>query len=179
MPLNKRERTLLTVTVTAIVLGVNYVLVVPLAGKWKSFGGILATRRRELDSRTETIKRSPEWRKQYDELRHNISEKSARFDQTSDVLKKIDEVGGASGILIQSRRPMQPVDRDVYRELPVQCSFESSTESLVKFLYGLQTGAGLVSVEELRITPRADNPSILRCDIQIRALASKAEAPTS
>jgi Tfp pilus assembly protein PilO len=179
LALNKRERTLLTITITAIVLGANYLLVAPLAGKWKSFGSTLATRRRELESRTETIKREPDWRQQLDQLRHNISEKSAQFEQTSDVLKKIDEVGGASGILIQSRRPMQAVDRDVYRELPVQCTFESTTESLVKFLYGLQSGAGLVSVEELRITPRADNPSILRCDIQIRALASQAEAPKS
>ena len=179
MALNKRERTLLTVTITAIVLGANYLLIVPLVGKWKTFGGTLTTRRRELEAMKVQIQHQPEWRQQYDELRHNISEKSARFDQTSDVLKKIDEVGSASGILIQSRRPLQAVDRDVYRELPVQCSFESSTESLVKFLYGLQTGAGLVSVEELRITPRADNPSILRCDIQIRALAGKAEAPTS
>ena len=161
-------------------LGANYLLVAPLAAKWKLFGSTLATRRRELESHTETIKREPEWRQQLDQLRHNISEKSAQFEQTSDVLKKIDEVGDASGIPpFQSRNPGPTVDRGVYRELPVKCTFESTTESLVKFLYGLQSGAGLVSVEELRITPRADNPSILRCDIQIRALASQAGAPTS
>jgi Tfp pilus assembly protein PilO len=179
MALNKRERTLLTITVSAVVLGANYLLVSPLAGKWKSFGGTLTTRRRELQAIKDTIQREPEWRQEYDHLRENVTQKTAGFGATSDVLKKIDDVGGTAGILIQSKKPMQPVEREVYRELPVQCTFESSTESLVKFLFGLQTSSGFVSVEELRITPRADNPSILRCDIQIRALAAKAEAPAT
>ena len=179
MALNKRERTLLTITVSAIVLGANYLLIVPLAAKWKAFGGNLETRRREREAIKETIEREPAWQQEYAHLRQNLSQKTAGFEQTSDVLKKIDEVGATSGISIQSKSPMQPVERDVYRELPVKCAFESTTESLVKFLHGLQTSSGFVSVEELRITPRADNPSILRCDIQIRALAGKEGAPTS
>jgi Tfp pilus assembly protein PilO len=179
MALNKRERTLLTITIAAIVLGANYLLVAPLAGKWRAFGGTLTTRRHELEAINATIQREPEWRQQLDHLRENMGKQPVRFDQTSDVLKKIDDVGSTSGILIQSKQAKQPVEKDVYRELPVQCSFESTTESLVKFLYGLQTSSGFVSVEEIRITPRADNPSILRCDIQIRALAAKQGAPTS
>ncbi|HUK83545.1 MAG TPA: type II secretion system protein GspM [Verrucomicrobiae bacterium] len=180
MALNKRERILLNITITAIVLGANYLLIAPLVGKWKTFGGTLSTRRHELAAMTATIQREPEWHQQYDQLRQNLNKQSVSFEQTSDVLKKINEVGASSGILIQQIRPIgQPVEKDVYRELPVQCTFESTTESLVKFLYGLQTSSGFVSVEELRITPRADNNSILRCDIQIRALAAKAEATTS
>jgi hypothetical protein len=40
-------------------------------------------------------------------------------------------------------------------------------------LFALQTAAGFVSVEQLQITPRTENQGILRCDIQVRALAAK------
>jgi len=65
-----------------------------------------------------------------------------RFAQPSDVLKKLEEVGAAAGILISSRQPLLAVDKDNYRELPVKCRFEATTESLVKFLYGLQRVPG-------------------------------------
>jgi len=180
MALKRRERILLNATITAIVLGLNYLLIAPLAEKWKTLGDALRVRRHQLEGMKATIQHEPEWRQQYDQLRHSFTKQSVRFEQTSDVLKKINEVGAAAGIHFQNTQPGEkPVERDVYRELPVQCTFESTTESLVKFLYGLQTGSGLMSVEELRITPRADNNSILRCNIQIRALAAKAEASTS
>ena len=68
---------------------------------------------------------------------------------------------------------MPAVEKDVYRELPVQCTFEATIDSLVKFLHGIQSGAGFMSVEQLQVAGRPDNPSILRCDIHVRALASK------
>ena len=179
MALNKRERILLNITITAVVLGANYLLITPLVGKWRASGVTLGARRHELASMTTTIQHEPEWHQQYDQLRKNLSNQSVRFEQMSDVLKKIDELKDSSGILMQQALPGNAVDKDVYRELPVRCTFESTTESLVKFLYGLQTGSGFVSVEELKITPRADKPSILRCDIQIRALSGKGETPTS
>jgi hypothetical protein len=43
----------------------------------------------------------------------------------------------------------------------------------VKFLYGVQTAAGFMTVETLAVASKADNSNILRCDIQVRALAAK------
>ena len=43
----------------------------------------------------------------------------------------------------------------------------------MRFLFELQTAAGFMSVEQLQVTPRTENQSILRCDIQVRALAAK------
>jgi Tfp pilus assembly protein PilO len=178
MALNKRERTLLIATIAAAVVAGNYLAIAPLLRSWQSIGRKLITQRRELEGVKATIAHEPEWQQQYTALGHSLKQ-SESFEQTSDVLKKIEEVGATSGILIQSRRPMRAEDKDVYRELPVQCTFESTAESLVKFLYGLQTASGFMRVESLNVTAKPDNPSILRCDIQIRALAAKSEKPLS
>jgi len=179
MALNKRERVLLFVTIGVIAVGGNFLLLSPLKRRWDAVNSGLRTQRRELASMKATIQRAPEWRRNYDELRQGLGQRTERFEQISDVLKKIDGVAGNSGILMQTKQSLAVVDKGVYREWPVKCRFEATIESLQKFLCGLQTSSGLMSVEQFQVTARADNPSILRCDIQIKALAGKSEGPAS
>jgi Tfp pilus assembly protein PilO len=176
MALNKREQILLGTTIILTVLGVNYLVLVPLSRHWEMLRGQLTTNRKELEDMKKTIRLGPEWQKQYAELGVSLGQRQ-KFQQTSDVLKKIEEVGTTSGIQIKEKRPMQTTEKDVYLELPVQCSLESTTEALVKFLYGLQTSSGFMSVEELQVTPQPDNPSILRCSIRTQALTGKSGSP--
>lgn len=173
MTLNKREQILLGVTVSIVVLGLTYVVAAPLARRWKTLGAQLQNQQGQYQMMTEFIGRRPQWEQEYAQLRATLGQSDVQYSQTSDVLKKIEEVGGAAGIQINARRPLPIVDKGVYRELPVSCSFEAGTDSLVKFLHALQFASGFVSVEQLQIYPRADNPEVLRCDIQIRALTGK------
>jgi Tfp pilus assembly protein PilO len=173
MKITKRERSLLAVTITAIVLGINYLLVVPLLRTWGDTGKKLNLQRKEHAAMKATIERLPQWSKEYDELRQSLGERTEQFRQGSDVVGKIEQVAGSSGVVVSSRRSMPEEDKGVYRVLPVQCSIEATTEPLVKFLFALQTGAGFMSIEQLRVTPRPENPSILRCDLQVRALVAK------
>jgi len=173
MALNKRERTLLAVTVTFVVLGGSYLLLSPLAKKYGDLRLKTVAAQQNLETIKATLARAPGWQEEYNKLRQSLGEKTERFQQTSDVLKKLEEEGASSGILIKERRAMPAEDKGVYRELPVVCRFESTIESLVKFLYGLQTSAGFISVQELQVTGQPDNPSILRCDIKIQVLAGK------
>jgi Tfp pilus assembly protein PilO len=177
--INKREKILLGITLSALLVGGSYLLLTPLIRKWETLGGKLSTKHKELDGMNATVSRQPDWQAQYTKLRENLGQKSERFQQISDVLKKIEDVGTTSGVLFTARRPMQPIEKDVYRELPVQCSFESTIESLVKFLHGLQSGSGFMNVEQLQVSSKPENPGILRCDIQIRALVGKSEAPAT
>jgi Tfp pilus assembly protein PilO len=179
MALNKRERGLLIVTISAIVLGGNYLLITWLAKPWRDGRVQTLSARQQWQEMQETLQRAPEWQQEFNKLRQDLGEKSEKFQQTSDVLKTLQEVGTASGILPKEWRPMLAQDKGVYRELPVSCRFESTIESLVKFLYGLQTSSGFMNVEELQVTAQPDNPSILRSDIRVQALAAKSGGPNS
>jgi Tfp pilus assembly protein PilO len=179
MALNKRERNLLILTVTVVLVGVNYFLFAWIAGPWKERSRNLTAKRKELKAMKSTIGRQAQWEQDYDGLRRNLNQ-SSQFETISDVLKKIDELTGTTGISMQSKRSLKATEHDVYREWPVSCNFEATIESLVRFLHGLQTGAGFITVEQLNVTAKPDNPSILRCDnVQIRALAAKGGKPAS
>jgi Tfp pilus assembly protein PilO len=174
MTLNKREKMLVGVTISVVVIGGHYLLVSPLSKRWDDLNNRLRTKTQELELQKATLERQPQWKKDYDELRAKVgAQTSDQFRQTSDVIKKIQEVAGNTGIMISNIRPLSTAEKGVYRELPVQCAFEANTDSLVKFLHGLQTSSGFMSVEELRVSGKPDNPSVLRCDIQVRALAGK------
>jgi Tfp pilus assembly protein PilO len=173
MKITKRERGLLAITVTVIALGINYVLIIPLLHSWKDAGDRLKTEQQQLAVIEATIQHKAGWQKQYDELRQRLGQRTESFQQINDVQKKIQEVATSSGVQVTSLRSMSEEDKGVYRVLPVQCAVEANTESLIRFLFALQTGAGFMNVEQLQVSPRPENPSILRCDIQVRALAAK------
>ena len=178
MAINKRERNLLIATTTLVVVGVNWGIASFLVSKWKPLTGQLADKQRQYESMQETVSRQKEWQTSYDELKRNLKQSTA-FETSNDVLKKIQEVGKISGVLMQSSRSLKDESKDVYRELPVICQFDADINSLVKFLYGIQTAAGFMTVENISITSKADNSGILRCDIQVRALASAGEKAKS
>ena len=173
MKITKRERGILVITITAVVLVSNYFLAVPLLRKWGETGVQLKNKQRILDGMRTTIQNRGEWQKEYDELNKGLGQQTEPFRYTSDVAKKIQEVASSSGVQINATRQMTEEDKGVYRVLPVQCTVEATTESLVKFLFALQTGAGFMSVEQLTLSPRPENPGILRCEIQVRALSGK------
>jgi Tfp pilus assembly protein PilO len=179
MKITNRERGMLVITITAIVLGLNYLLIIPMIRSWRESGVKLKSQQHVLVGMQQTIQHKDEWRKEYDELKKGLGQQTVQFKYTSDVVKKIQEVATSSGVQINATRQMTEEDKGVYRVLPVQCTIESSTESLVKFLFALQTGAGFMSVEQLTLSPRPENPGILRCEIQVRALAGKLGSTTS
>ena len=171
MAINKRERNLLIATITLVVVGVNYFLATYLVSKWQPLRGQLATKRRELEGMQATIAHKAEWQASFTDLRSNLKQAQA-FETSNDVLKKIQEVAKTSGILPQSSLSLREEPKDVYRELPVKCTFEATTDTLVRFLYEIQTAAGFMTVETLSVNTKADNSNILRGEVQVRALAS-------
>jgi Tfp pilus assembly protein PilO len=179
MALNKRERVLLGTIITSTVLVGNYLLLTKLASRWQTLRSQLIISRKEWNSVEATVQLAPGWQKEYKQLRESLGQQSGTFQQTSDVLNKLEDLRNSSGIVIKERKPMQPVERDVYRELPVQCTFDSTTETLVKFLFGLQTSSGFMRVEDLQVTPQPDNPSVLRCSVRLQALTGKSGSPKS
>ena len=178
MQVSKRERQLLILTITVLVVGLNVFLFSPLLSRWQKMNLDLNAKRRESTTVQATIARAPEWRRSYEKMGRDLKQ-SERFESATDVIKKVDEVGGAAGILTQTKRPMKEEEHDVYREWAVEYRFEATAESLVKFLHGLQTSSGFMTVEQLNVTTRSDNSGILRGDIQIRALVAKEGKPTT
>src|SRR5271154_6453526 len=106
MKMTERERGLLVVTITAIVLVINYLLVIPLIHSWQEAGIKLKSQQRVLAGMQATIQHKEEWHKEYEELKRGLGQQSVQFQYTSDVVKKIQEVAANSGVQINATRQM-------------------------------------------------------------------------
>ncbi len=179
MTLNQREQILISVIAGIVVIGGTWGVGAVLAQRWRETRSQLSARRREVSSMQTAIGQKSQWQGEVERLRQGLGQQQQALNQMSDLLKRIDEVGVASGLVISSRRPQPVAERGAYRELPLQCAFEATTESLVRFLYALQTGASVISVDQLQVAPRPDNSGLLRGEIQLRALTSRAAKGSS
>src|ERR1039458_5806903 len=130
MKITKRERGILIITVTVIVLVVNYLLVIPLFRSRRDTIVKLQTQQAELTLMQETIKRIPDWQKQYDDLKQGLGQKTEPFQVGSDVEKKIVEVATSSGVQLTSRRSMTVEDKGAYRVFPVQIGRGAAREKV-------------------------------------------------
>ncbi len=92
MKITKRERGILIFVITMFVLGINYLLIVPLLRNWHDTDLQLKNRARTLDDMRATIQHQDEWSKEYNELKRGLGQQTVQFQYTSDVVKKIQEV---------------------------------------------------------------------------------------
>jgi Tfp pilus assembly protein PilO len=172
MTLSQREQTLVSVIAGLAVLFGTWAAGAALAERWRGQSRKILSRQRELAAMQAAICNRPQWLAETEQLRQGLR-RQLRFEQMSDLLKQIEDIGKTAGVVISARRPLPLVEHGGYRELAVQCSFEAGIQSLVQFLFALQTETGLITVEQLQIAPRPDNISILRGDIQLRALTER------
>ena len=179
MTLNRREQILAGLVLSLFIVAGTWVGVLSLTDRWQTITRKLAARQRELVAIQTAIEHKPEWLRETERLRQGLGQQEQRFEDMSDVIAQLNKAGSASGVLISNRRPLPVVERGTYRELPIQYTFEATTESLVHFLYALQTGTGFMAVEQLQVAPRPDNPSILRGEIQLRALTGQRKKASS
>ncbi|NIL98026.1 MAG: hypothetical protein GTO62_13095, partial [Planctomycetales bacterium] len=148
MNLNQRERFLLYLTIAVGVLMVSWLVLVPMGRSYRALGDERHVLQRQLDEYRATVERTTGWQQEYQALRVGLGQRIEKYEQMSEVLRKIEEVAGMAGVIVSSRRPLPENDRGVFIEFPVQFRLEATTESLVRFLFALRTGSGFVSVQK-------------------------------
>ncbi|MCS7049954.1 MAG: hypothetical protein NZ483_11775, partial [Verrucomicrobiae bacterium] len=79
MALNKREQTLLVITIAVVVVALTWLVTVPLWRYWKQLGQDRITAQRELEGYRQVIARAPEWQQQYDALREQLGQQTEKF----------------------------------------------------------------------------------------------------
>ena len=118
MALNKREQMLLMMVVATVIVVGNWILVVPLIQTARNRETAIAQERAKLERVRRTVEvDGPRWRAEYEQLQDSLGERASVFSTTSDVLKKVEDVGTECGLAVPVKKSLAPVERDVYREL--------------------------------------------------------------
>lgn len=72
--------------------------------------------------------------------------------QNSEIIRTVDRTAKASGVLIKSKEPLPPENKEYYEEVPVRVVMEGTYSELTLFLYYLANYERIMKVKNFTIT---------------------------
>ncbi len=156
MRITSREMTLGLVTLTVGLFGGTFLLARPRLVEWQRLGREQARLEREIRRDRELVEKRAEWASRFDALSEAMPQYGV--NQKTDILwlSTIDAVARKHGLEIRRIEAGEERQQgDVY-ELPIECNeWEGTLDSLVHFLFDLQSRGAMLDVRFLLIKPRA------------------------
>jgi len=156
MRMNSRELVLLLATLAVALFGVSYLVVRPKAHEWKAMREEKAELRRQIGRDRELIAGRVQWAAQLASLSGLLTE--VPEGQKVDVywLAMMEGKAVQHGVTILRRQAGEEKRMgDVY-EMPIECQdWEGDLESLVHFLFDLQSAGAMLDVRHLQVRPKS------------------------
>ncbi len=162
MTLNPRERKLAIGALAALLVGAAYWIGEPRLTEWRETSRIeealhgrkmiaehLLNQREELDERMSA-------------LREILPRHSMETDVTAQLLRGLQQTADEHDLQLLRREPEPERQIGELYELSITCTWEGGLDSLVHFLYALQTQGAIVDIKHLTIAPVQGSPAQLR-----------------
>ena len=153
MKLSPRELVLACVTVAVVIVGGTWYFGAPVVDDWQS----AITERQKLgNERREAehlIKQRPEWQQRYDEMRGRIPKHGPTDPVTAEMLKTVKRLADQHGVVLSRIEPDKEKITGDLSEVAIECAWDSELESLVRFLYAVQTQGAILDIRQLTIAP--------------------------
>lgn len=154
MKVTSRELNLLLATLAVALFGATALMARPRVTQWKALKADQAQQRTEIEQDQRLLDDRARWEQEFDSLRQYLPQFPA--DKKMDIhwLSIMDSLASKHGVRI-SRRDVGEEKRlgDVY-ELPIDVrDWEGTLESLVHFLFELQTQGAMLDIRQLSMKP--------------------------
>lgn len=162
MKLSTREMTLSAITIGIVVIGVSWLLGMPLVQRWMD---AREQRLRLAQQRTvaeRLVAMRPRWEDDYTQLRARIPQHGATDPVTAEMLKMIRRLADEHQMSISRIEPDKEQNIGDLYEVAIDCTWESTLESMVQFLYAVQTQGAILDVRQLTVTPAQGAPGRLK-----------------
>lgn len=155
MRFSSREAVLALVAVAVILFGGSAMLVKPKLVYWKELRAKQAEVIRHIEQDKRLVAEREKWTKQLEALSKMLPQHSP--DKKVDVywLSIMDNLATKHGVEISKRQAGEEKKQgDVY-ELPIECKeWEGSLDSIVHFLFDLQSEGAMLDIRQLLIKPK-------------------------
>ncbi len=161
MTITRRELVMGEITLAVALFGATAMLARPQIDKWQALKREQAQVQATIDADRELLTTRDRWQGKYDEMKSLLTQFDA--NQRVDVhwLSLMDSLARKHKVKI-SRRQVGDEERsgDVY-ELPIECrEWQGDLDSVVRFLFELQSKGGTLDIRHLLMKP--DDRKVLR-----------------
>jgi hypothetical protein len=156
MTISRRELVIAEITLAVALFGATAILARPRMDEWQALRREQQQVLSDINADREILASHDTWEAKYNEMKSQLTQHSADERVAVHWLSLMDALATKHGVKI-SRRLAGKEERsgDIY-ELPIECrEWEGSLESVVHFLYELQSQGGTLNVRHLLMKPDA------------------------
>jgi len=155
MKISDREAILGVATIAAILFGGTAIFAKPRIEQWKGARSGQAAVRADIEADRKLIEGRAEWQARYAEISRKLV--SVPADKRTDAywLSVVDKTAAAHSLAISKRQAMEEKSLGEVQELPIECNWDGSLDSLVRFLFDLQSRGAMFDMRQLLVKPTA------------------------
>ena len=169
--LSKRERFFffLATAVIALSLISNFFLK-PVVAKWDLINGKILNKEIELKRKLRYLNQKDRVNSIYQQYSQYVKERVSDQQARADLLRRLEEQAGASGINIIDIRSKPTKDLTLYKKYTLELTGEADIEKCIDFLYNLQKSPELIRVEIIDLASAEKNSSLLKARMAITSV---------
>jgi Tfp pilus assembly protein PilO len=160
--LRRRELALAWATGAIALLALTYALGTRRVREWRE----LRDARQRLADRgrvaRQYLDRRDGWRRELDAFRARLPRHPADRDVTAELLKTLERLSQEQGLALTRREPEPERAVEDLFEVAINCTWEGSLESLVRFLYAVQSQGAMLDLAQLTVQPARSTPDRLK-----------------
>jgi len=162
-----REMVLGWVTLVVLLGGISFWWGSAGLERWKKTRARIVEGEKRIEWIERSIRRRPELEKRFAELSRQLPQYEAGQDVTAEILKTLERIARRHGFQLLRREPEKEKDLGDLFQVAVNCSWRGSLESLVHFLYDIQTSGAMFDVDQLTVSPAQGGPGELKGTLKL------------
>ena len=162
MKISAREMGLAWLTAMVLILAATYWFGQPKAKAWKAAVKDREALTRKMKEINRLLEDQTNVNQRLDALRKQLPQHPVGKDVTAELLITLERTAQQHGLILLRREPEKEKSVDDLYEVAINCTWESTLDALVHFLYALQIQGAILDIRQLTLTPGQGGPDRLK-----------------
>ena len=166
--LSKKEKIGLSVAFTFLALAfLDRLLISPVRTKFNALNQQIRIGEKQLGGDMRNINQKKSIGEEYEQYFPYIRRSGSDEEEVAKILGEIEALARKSSVYLVDMKPRKPREVEFYKEYTVEIEAEGYMESLMSFIYQLNTSSQLLRVETLRLNLTKGDSNVLSASMLI------------
>lgn len=166
--LSKREKIVFYITVFFVfALIVSRLVLNPAISKIETLNKEISEQEENIKKSLLILSREGEIIAEHERYTSYFESEESKSEEPISFLKTIENLAQNSYVEIMDIKPASPQEGPLIKEHFISLSCEAAMEDLFNFLYSIEDSEQLLAIERIVVTPKEDEPDIVRCSMYI------------
>lgn len=166
--LSKKEKIGLSLAFAFLAVAfLDRLLISPIRTKFNALNGQIRVSEKQLGSDMRNINQKKFISEEYEQYLPYVRRSGSDEEEVAKILGEIESLARKSSVYLVDMKPRKPRDVEFYKEYTVEIEAEGYMESLMGFIYQLNTSSQLLRIETLRLNLTKGGSSVLSASMLV------------